>query len=97
MGNCDFEKGSRNLHFHSYLLVGREGVTKQSTLCMLRNVDKSGRPLSWCCISLRTVCVADILVNPHTIVKRWAHRDLYAVVWLMLYIECYPSDTATRC
>ena len=35
MGHCDFEKGSQNKHFQGTLLVGREGVTKKSTLYSL--------------------------------------------------------------
>ena len=35
MVHCHFEKGSKNQHFQSTILVGREGVTKTSTLCTL--------------------------------------------------------------
>ena len=35
LGQCDFEKGSQNQHFQNTLLVGRERVTKNNTLCTL--------------------------------------------------------------
>ena len=33
--HCDFEKGPENQHFQSTLPVGKEGVTKKGTMCML--------------------------------------------------------------
>ena len=36
--HCDFQKASRNQHFQSTLLVGREGVTKNSTLLIMLTI-----------------------------------------------------------
>ena len=47
--NADFEKGSRNKHFQSTRLVGREGgrvSQKEYSVYGLDNVDNSGQPLA---------------------------------------------------
>ena len=44
MVHCDFEKGSRNQHFQSTLLVERERVTKEYSVYALDNAVNSGRP-----------------------------------------------------
>ena len=38
MVHCDFDQGSKNQDFESTLLVGREGITKMSTLCALLTI-----------------------------------------------------------
>lgn len=48
MVHCDFENGSKTQHFQGTLLVGREGVTNNSSaysVYALNNVDNSERPL----------------------------------------------------
>ena len=58
--HCNFEKGSRNQHLQSTLLVGREGVTKKdNSVYALDNVDNSKRPESPSGETIRSVYVEE--------------------------------------
>ena len=64
MVHCNIEKGSRNQHFQSTILVGREVVTQEYSVYALDNDDNSGQPLRWSSFNIHMVrwCISNIHV-----------------------------------